>query len=106
MGQEVFNFILLSFVCYRVARLFAIDEGPTFWLFKRGIFLTLRVACGVYDYGENGEAETALGRAMGCPYCLGIWLALPLSLYATGTHWYIAWFAIAGGQAFLQGLTK
>ena len=97
--------IILSLVCYRLAQLIATDEGPSFWRDK-GIFLVLRVRLGAYDRGENGEAITALGRAISCPYCLGMWIAFPLSFFVTGIHWYIAWLAIAGGQAFLQGLSK
>lgn len=103
-----FSFILLSFVCYRLAQLFVFDEGPTFWLFKGGTFHWLRVKAGAYDLGDNGEALTGLGRAFNCPYCFGIWIALPLAFYATGIHpaVLIWWLAIAGLQAFLQGKTK
>ncbi len=98
--NEWLNYVLLVFACYRLAQLITLDEGPF------SIFSKLRIKVGAYDYGENGEAKTGLGRAMTCLYCLGIWIALPLSLYATGIDWYIAWFAIAGGQAFLQGLSR
>jgi hypothetical protein len=96
-----FNFILLSFVCYRLAQLFVFDEGPF------STFHQLRVKVGAYDLGDNGKARTGLGRAFNCPYCLGIWIALPLAFYATGIQWSILvwWVGIAGGQAFLQGLT-
>lgn len=95
-------FILLSFVCYRLAQLFTFDEGPF------GLFHWLRVKVGAYDLGDNGKAKTGLGRAFNCPYCFGIWIALPLAFYAVGIHPAVVvwWFAIAGLQAFLQGLTK
>lgn len=98
------EFIILSFACYRLAQLFALDEGPTFWLFKSGIFNELRIVTGAYRYDKNGQADTALGRMMTCPYCLGMWIAMPLALYATGIYWYslITWLAIAGLQSFLQ----
>jgi hypothetical protein len=96
------DFILLTFVCYRLAQLFALDEGPF------SVFHKLRVVTGAYDYDDSGRAKTGLGRAMTCPYCLGIWIALLLSLHAIGIHWSILvwWLAIAGGQAFLQGISK
>lgn len=97
-----FSFILLSFVCYRLAQLFTLDEGPF------GIFHRLRVKVGAYDLGDNSKAITGLGRAFNCPYCFGIWIALPLAFIATGVSWYTLtwWLAIAGLQAFLQGLTN
>lgn len=92
------KFALLSFACYRLAQLVAFDEGP----FRA--FHWLRVWLGAYTLDNQGRAETALGRLISCPYCLGIWIALPLSLYAIGIQWYtlVWWFAIAGAQAFLQ----
>lgn len=100
--NEWLNFALLVFICYRLAQLFALDEGPF------GIFHKIRVRVGAYNRDDTGEAITRLGRGMSCPYCLGIWIALPLSLYATGITWQIPiwWIAIAGGQAFLQGLSN
>lgn len=89
--QLLIDFILLSFVCYRLAQLITIERGPF------AIFETLRQKTSDIEF---------VGELLTCPYCLGMWIALPLSLYATGIDWYIAWLAIAGGQAFLQGLSK
>ncbi len=98
--NEWLNFILLTFVCYRLAQLVTLDEGPF------GIFQKIRVKAGTYDNDDDGQAAMGLGRVMSCPYCLGVWIALPLSVYAVGINWqiFIWWFAIAGGQAFLQGI--
>lgn len=95
-----FEFFLLTFVCYRLAQLLAFDEGPF------GIFFKLRVRAGAYDYDNQGRARTAIGRMMTCPYCLGIWIALPLSLYASGIQWYIVWLAIAGASSFLWSIRR
>lgn len=94
--------VLLSLACYRLAQLFVFDEGPF------NIFDRIRILAGAYDYDSQGRAKTNLGRLINCPYCVGIWVALPLGIMVSGISWYIPlwWFAIAGGQAFLQGLTK
>lgn len=94
--------IVLILVCYRLSRLIAIDEGPF------SIFLKLRVKLGAYDYGNNGQAQSNLGRGINCPHCIGLWIALPLALIASGIQWHtlLYWFAIAGGQSFLWSLTS
>lgn len=96
---------LLILTCYRSAQLFAFDEGPSFGLFKKGIFFSLRKELGAYDYAPNGEATTNLGRMMTCPYCLGVWIALVLALFAYPVETaFIYWLPIAGGQSFLQSM--
>lgn len=91
------KFLLLVLACYRVAQLLAYDEGPF------SCFRWIRIKAGSYDYGANGEAETALGRFMACPYCLGVWIALFLAVsFYSWSDVVIYWLAIAGGQAFLQ----
>ena len=93
---------LLSLACYRLARLLAFDEGPF------GLVHRIRAAIGAYDYDKQGRAQTGLGRMATCPYCLGMWIAIPLAYYAAGAQWMIViwWLAIAGGQSFLQGMTN
>lgn len=90
------SFLLLvvsAFAVYRIAELLAIDE----------IVLPVRERLGVYDLGENGKPKTFIGKLLECPYCLGIWLAFPCALWLDHTLTMpLTWFAIAGGQAFLQ----
>ena len=91
--------VVASLACYRVAQLLVFDEGP-FCLFDR-----IRIKVGRYDYGENGEPQTELGRLLSCPYCVGLWIAIPLALILfpeTIIEFILYWFAIAGGQAFLE----
>jgi hypothetical protein len=91
--------VLLSLACYRLAQLFVYDEGPF------GVFQQLRLSIGGYDYNEQGQARTSLGRLITCPYCLGMWIALFMAVSAYGwPEFIIYWLAIAGLQAFLQGL--
>lgn len=100
--SELFNLLLLSLVCYRLAQLLAYDDGPF------DVFLRLRAYLGGYTRNEQGRIGSAWGRLVTCPYCLGLWIALPLALYASGTQWYTLawWLGIAGLQAFLQSLSK
>lgn len=92
--------VLVTLACYRLAQLIAFDEGPL------GIFHKLRIATGAYNYDKQGQPQSTLGRLITCPYCLGMWIALPLALYADLDLWWLWWLAIAGGQTFLQGLTN
>jgi hypothetical protein len=97
--NEWLKLVLFILINYRLAQLFVFDEGP-FSVFDR-----LRRMAGAYDYDSQGRVKTNLGRLMKCPYCLGVWFALPLGIWAGGIQWYIWWLAIAGGQVFLQGLS-
>jgi len=92
---------LAAFACFRLAQLLAHDEGPD------GVFLKLRTRMGCYDYGANGQPKRAVGRFLKCPYCLGVWFAVPC---AAGVLWptimgdaALAWLGIAGAQAWLEG---
>lgn len=95
-----FNLLLLTLACYRLAQLVAVDEGPF------GIFFGLRDRLGAYDFRPDGQAKTNIGRGISCPYCVGIWFALPLAVAKVGLSVdAILWgLAIAGGQAFLWSL--
>ncbi len=92
------HFIAAVFACYRLARLFVVDDGPG------DVFLRLRRRVGVYDLGPDDRPRTTLGRIFECPHCLGMYLALPLALWAVGLSLdvIIAWLAIAGAQSILQ----
>ena len=98
--EPVSLFILLTLATYRLARLIAIDDGPA------DVLLKLRSLWGAYDYGENGQARTSLGRGLTCPYCVGFWVA---GLAAFGAYGFtpgviVYWFALAGAQSLLQEL--
>jgi hypothetical protein len=94
------SLLLYILVCYRLSTLLTLDEGPL------SVFLKIRTELGAYDYDKSGQAKTNLGRALTCPHCIGVWIAIPLSLYESGTQWYtlIWWLAIAGGSSFLWSL--
>jgi hypothetical protein len=95
-----FRFVIAVFACYRLAELITVDDGPG------DILLTIRAKLGGYDLDESGRPETSLGRGIICPYCVAIWIALGLAmiLFPVGPMILVWWLAIAGGQAFLQGV--
>lgn len=99
--NEALKFLVLTLVCYRLARLIAVDHGPA------NIFENIRIRLGTYNYNENGEVETSIGYLFGCPHCIGIYMALPLAFLMSGFEWYtlVYWLAIAGGSSFLWSLT-
>jgi len=96
------NFLLLSLSCYRLSNLITREKGPF------NIFEQLRILTGAYDYDNQGIPKSELGLLVSCPYCLGMWIAVPLSIIGNGLEWYtlVYWLAIAGLQSFLQGLSK
>ena len=99
MDNPILGLVLAVLACYRLSQLVAIDDGPL------DIFLKFRTLVGVYDYDESGRAKSGFARLVGCPYCLGIWFALPLALILNYENVILAWLGIAGGQAFLEAMT-
>lgn len=57
------------------------------------------------------ETFKTLATGIECVYCTGVWFAFVATLYLHTTtirldyhQFFIVWLAIAGGQAFLQGV--
>lgn len=76
------------------------------WEIVYGPYLQwLRMWAGVYDYGPNGEAQTALGRWLGCPYCVSVLSSVLVSsaiLFPTSVGDIIlTLFGLAGAMALL-----
>lgn len=87
-----------AFATFRAAELLCVDDGPG------NIFFNLRLWAGVYD-SENSEHKPAsfIGRLLDCPYCMGVWIAIPFAVWLAPSLLCIpVWLAIAGGQALLQ----
>lgn len=95
------DFLLLitaSFACYRLAKLITWDNGPF------DIFLKFRTRVGVYDYNEDLQPYTNLGKFFSCPYCVGIWVALVIVLLLYGAQMLVPlyWLAVAGLQSIYE----
>lgn len=114
--------ILAILTCYRLARMIAEDDGPLF-LFKR-----VRYWANEKGYHEAIDNNALLqhspvkirdnwfgkwhnlSEGLSCPYCVGVWLSLPIFAIVLWPNYYTDLFlllmAISGGQAFLQSLGK
>ena len=85
--------VLAAFATYRVAVLFAEEEGP-FELATR--------------WRNLHTADDWIGRGLRCPACLSFWLALPATLAALLVDatlplalWPLYWLAVAGAARWL-----
>lgn len=98
---ECLRWLLSALAVYRLAQLVSIDDGPA------DLFLRLRAWAGSMDLGPDGRAATNLGRLLACPYCTGVWLALPCALLAlcptVAGDIALAVLGLAGAQAWLEG---
>ena len=116
--------MLTVFTCYRLARLVALDDGP-FFMFKRMRYWAKDKA--FYEADKSGMlvliADSSnlisdrhfgkwynLAEGLSCPFCVGIWLSLPLFVLLVWPGYYgdlfLLLMAISGGQAFLQTFDK
>lgn len=92
----------IGLATYRLARLIAIDEGP--W----SIFLILRARLGAFNWDAAGNPDTALGRAISCPYCVGVYAACLLYVLYLFPYlrWIVELLAVMGVQALAQSLER
>lgn len=96
--------LLAVLVIFRIARLITVDEGP-FGIFSRFRKWTAGLAAQAPRYSWRWT----LGEIFSCPYCIGIYLALPAALpFSKGsfTDFIIFWLAISGAQVFLEDLNQ
>lgn len=98
-------FVLASFAAFRVALFITKDklvEAQREWLVA---LLVLTPEGGLRDRGLRYK----LAYLLGCPFCVGIWVALAAVCVFTG-HWpwaigldgLLLWLSIAGAQTTLQ----
>lgn len=118
-----FRLFLCVLCCYRLSRMIATDDGPGF-IFKRIRYWAKDKAWdeaekeSAFDYWKNPqEIEDRhfgkwhnLAEGLSCPYCVGVWLSIPLFLMFLYpmliSDLFLILMSISAGQAFLQSLGK
>lgn len=117
--ETLTRLVLGVFTTYRLARMIAEDDGPLF-LFKRVRYWAKDKAWRIaYNSGMAKVDGTIteeryfnvwhnLSEGLSCPYCVGVWLSLPIFALVLWPGYYTDLFlllmAISGGQTFLQSL--
>jgi hypothetical protein len=89
-------FIAGVLACYRVARMLALEDGPS------DLFATVR---GRFD----PQQATWVGRGLNCPLCIGFWVALVVAALIGAGSWQsfiLLWLAVAGGQVVLHKVVE
>jgi hypothetical protein len=97
MHQPIFatqmeDVAVAALILWRATHLFNVEEGPF------GIVTRLRVSAG------NGF----IGGLLDCFYCLSLWLAIPVAIFA-GENWaqrLLLWPALSGVACLLEQATK
>lgn len=111
--EQLVQIILVSFGIYRLSYLIALEEGIYLGLPKSdsqiGIFKAIRIRFGAYNYGEDGQPETNLGRLISCPLCVGFYVTLLMfilmSIRNPVFNGFIIFCGLWGIQTFLSSLT-
>lgn len=115
--DNLIRLILAILSTYRLARMIALDDGPLF-IFKR-----LRYWAKDRSWWEADAANAVhgaeisdrwfgkwhnLAEGLGCPFCAGVWVSLPLFALLLWPTVYgdavLLLMSISGAQAFLQSL--
>jgi len=122
--QDYLRLILAVFTLYRLARMLALDDGP-FFMFKRVRYWVKDKAW--FEADKAGMIHNVnpvdspisdrhfgkwhnLAEGISCPFCVGVWLSLPLfALLVWPTYYgdlFLLLVSLSGMQAFLQTLDK
>ena len=89
--MDVFRFIIVSLVAWRITHLLSKEDGPF------DIIYRLRKAAGAGFFGS----------LLDCFYCVSIWIALPFGIYF-GVNWFdrfLYWLALSGAACLLEQAT-
>ena len=117
------RFCLCVLTCHRLALMLGEDDGPLF-VFKRiRYYFRDKAWLEAEKHNQivikNSQPEITdrwfgirhnIAEGVSCPYCIGVWLSVPLFLmflYPTPMgDLFLILLSISGGQAFLQGFRK
>lgn len=100
------DLLLATFSLYRLAQLIAIDDGPMFVFEKIRSYIAGRAYL-KEQFNHHYSGWQSLNDGIRCPYCVGLWLAIPIGILV---HYNLipdlAWLilGIAGMQSFLWRL--
>ncbi len=86
------DFLVAALSLWRITHLLNVEEGPF------GFVARLRLHAG----------SGFFGRLLDCFYCLSLWLAIPLAMFA-GEGWVqrlFLWPALSGAACLLEKATK
>ena len=123
--ETLFRLVLAILTTYRLSRMLALDDGPLF-IFKRvRYWIKDKAFYEAYSSGKlmfsmddiNGKIADryfgkwhSLAEGITCPFCVGVWLSLPLLAMLVWPTYYgdlfLLLMAVSGGQAFLQSLNR
>lgn len=97
--HEAFLILVAILATYRVSQFIVYDDAPFGLMDKARLYLG-RKAAGAKKYG----AWWSLAELINCPFCVGFWVSLLITLFIFDVSWYsiLFWLAIAGGQAWLE----
>ena len=88
-------FIIAALATHRIALAITEEEGPF------SLFVKLRGAL-------DPDQTTWLGRGLNCIFCVGFWVALPISLfvtvlgYADPWAWPLTWLGLADSVVIIR----
>lgn len=98
-----FRFVIASLAVYRLSQLVALDDGPSFTFKRLRTFLGRKAAQELSEYGRWHQ----LAEFINCPFCLGVWFSLFITLVAfdasNPVEFGLIWLGMAGAAAFAEG---
>lgn len=100
--NEFLRIFLAIFACYRLSQLLVIDNGPF------DIFLVIRRKAGILA-SEDVKWAKEISNLLTCPYCVGMWMSLLLSMFILipnpAFDFILLILGLAGAQTFLQSIS-
>lgn len=103
--QGILRIVLAVFVDYRLSELISLDYGPDH-IFERFKLWTGRQAA---SHGNEG-IWSSIAELVACPFCLGVWFAIPLMFLivfpSVPGDIFLVFLAITGGQTYLESTSN
>jgi hypothetical protein len=106
MFRRECRLILAALAVFRLAMMLAGEDGPLH-IFRDGRRAVGRWAAPMSGNSFSDEARLSFAELVNCPYCLGVWLAVPALWLALRPSklgdLVLGWLGLSGAQALLQG---